>query len=449
MEKEFCTLEDAVEFLTYIRNVDYEDDTDCELDICQLPPDENDRVTDEENIDEEKLEAVIPKDVSGQLCLIMNTKSTPDNIDESIASCSSSSINEPQNSKRMKVGTKTKKTNKKGNFNEWVKSSTFLNPIPSESLTKINVFSNIASSEPLELFFEFLPQQYLEYLAAMTKTYSLQHGNGIHSDWKDIAQFFGILLLSGYHSLPNENLYWSSAEDVAISIVPSVMSRNRFKELKRYFHVMDNSMLKKGDKLGKIQPIYDQLNSSLKKFGIFHNSLSIDESMVPYYGHHSCKMFIRGKPIRFGFKIWMLCSSNGYPYKMEIYAGKKQGVQSYEPLGARVVNDLLAAVVNPLHVEVFFDNFFSSYKLFHDLAKKNFKATGTLRQGRTGQCPLKSTKEMKKLERGEYDFWSDGVVFVCGWNDNAAVTVGSNHYTHEPLQNASRYLYYINEYEIC
>ncbi|CAI6371246.1 unnamed protein product [Macrosiphum euphorbiae] len=40
---------------------------------------------------------------------------------------------------------------------------------------------------------------------------------------------------------------------------------------------------------------------------------SIDESMVPYFGRHGCKQFIRGKPIRFGFKCGLdtddrLCS---------------------------------------------------------------------------------------------------------------------------------------------
>ena len=30
---------------------------------------------------------------------------------------------------------------------------------------------------------------------------------------------------------------------------------------------------------------------------------SIDEIMVPYYGRHSSKQYIRGKPIRFGYKV--------------------------------------------------------------------------------------------------------------------------------------------------
>ncbi|KRX30844.1 PiggyBac transposable element-derived protein 3, partial [Trichinella murrelli] len=60
--------------------------------------------------------------------------------------------------------------------------------------------------------------------------------------------------------------------------------------------------------------------------------LSIDEGMVPYYGHHTCKMFIRGKPIRFGYKIWTMSSANGYPYALKIYAGRDERKKS-EPLG--------------------------------------------------------------------------------------------------------------------
>ncbi|KRX76123.1 PiggyBac transposable element-derived protein 3 [Trichinella sp. T6] len=74
---------------------------------------------------------------------------------------------------------------------------------------------------------------------------------------------------------------------------------HRFPDLKKYFHVIDNMLLQEGDKLAKISPMYE--------------NMGIDECMVPYYGHYSCKMFIKGKPIRFGFKEWMMTSSSGYP----------------------------------------------------------------------------------------------------------------------------------------
>ncbi|CAH2109195.1 unnamed protein product [Euphydryas editha] len=62
------------------------------------------------------------------------------------------------------------------------------------------------------------------------------------------------------------------------------------------------------------------------QFGIFSHNLSIDEEMVPYFGRHGYKMFIKGKPVRFGFKLWCLCSSNGYLYQFIPYGGKNSNV---------------------------------------------------------------------------------------------------------------------------
>ncbi len=38
---------------------------------------------------------------------------------------------------------------------------------------------------------------------------------------------------------------------------------------------------------------------------------SCDEVMVPYYGRHSTKQYIHGKPVRYGYKVWALCTSGG------------------------------------------------------------------------------------------------------------------------------------------
>ncbi|KRX51753.1 hypothetical protein T09_13292 [Trichinella sp. T9] len=79
----------------------------------------------------------------------------------------------------------------------------------------------------------------IEDFADKSQRYALQKG------------FFGLILLSGYRLVPNENHFWSTADDVCVSIVPRVMARNKFKNVKRYFHL----------------------------FGVFQEKLSIDESM--------------------------------------------------------------------------------------------------------------------------------------------------------------------------
>jgi len=170
-----------------------------------------------------------------------------------------------------------------------------------------------------------------------------------------VRQFIGILLLSGYHCLPCEGDYWSTADDLGCSLVMKTMSRSRFQELKRLCHIADNQALGTS-KVAKIQPLYDSLNNCLLQFGVFDSMLSIDESMVPYYGHHSAKMFIRGKPIRFGYKIWMLCSSDGYPYQAAIYCRKTDRPQ-HVTLGKHVVTSLADCIPNKAEHELYFDNF--------------------------------------------------------------------------------------------
>ena len=74
------------------------------------------------------------------------------------------------------------------------------------------------------------------------------------------------------------------------------MSRQRFRDITRYLHVCDNMNLGT-EKMAKVIPTHDVLNSKIQSFGIFYSQLSIDESMVPYFGKQSCKQFIRGKSI--------------------------------------------------------------------------------------------------------------------------------------------------------
>ena len=87
--------------------------------------------------------------------------------------------------------------------------------------------------------------------------------------------------------------------------------------------------------------------------------------MVPYFGKHGAKIFLGEKSIRFGYKIWTLCGSNGYPCHLLIYQGKEPG-ESPQPLGSRVINDLVIIVCvksAPKHNILYFNNFFPQLHL--------------------------------------------------------------------------------------
>lgn len=298
---------------------------------------------------------------------------------------------------------------------------------------------NLGSKSVMELFELFIDDGVLNQIVDFTNKYA--NDNNIHETVADIFEmkrFIGILLLSGYHTLPNVESYWSSQPDLGIPIVKKAMTRKKFQHIKRFLHVSDNEKLDGDDRFAKVRPLLDILNERFLQFGVFHTHLSIDEQMVPYFGRHSCKMFIRGKPIRFGFKYWCLCGSDGYLYQAIPYAGASVNYNKQIGLGAHVVLELLKSVHTPGNHRVYFDNFFSSYYLMCLLNERGFHACGTIRRNRMLNVNLKTGKHLK---RGEHDYRFDTTneILLAKWNDNSEVNMITNYETIEPLKTARRY----------
>ena len=83
-------------------------------------------------------------------------------------------------------------------------------------------------------------------------------------------------------------MFWSNQPDLCVPIVSQALSLCRFLQIKSAFHLVDNTALANNtDKITKIKPLYDSLNNAFPQYWFFHESLSIDESMVPYFGKHN------------------------------------------------------------------------------------------------------------------------------------------------------------------
>ena len=88
----------------------------------------------------------------------------------------------------------------------------------------------------------------------------------------------------------------------------------------------------------------------------------------------------------------------------------------------------------------FFDNFFTSYQRMKSLSEIGFKETGTFHADRTNYCPLKCVKEFKKMDRGEYHYFTSGIrIELIRWNDINVVTIGSNAVSVESVENVKRW----------
>ncbi|GFW88110.1 DDE_Tnp_1_7 domain-containing protein [Trichonephila clavipes] len=164
-------------------------------------------LTDEVDIDEDTFQFVIPADVCGKIEISINI----DN-DEISHGCmfdpeELSITKEMSNLKRKLKSNETNvelRRRKKVNFNKILKTSSTEN--------MCEKFPELVTLSPIEFFHKFIPKEYMLHLANMTGLYAMQIGD-FSVDENDIGQFFGILLFSGYHQVPGEDLYWSTQED--------------------------------------------------------------------------------------------------------------------------------------------------------------------------------------------------------------------------------------------
>lgn len=289
----------------------------------------------------------------------------------------------------------------------------------------IRLFFHSGALSPVQLWERFFDDEVIDFIVDHTNEFAAQsNAVGFGGATRDsVKTFLGICYTTGFNTLPNIRSYWSSQPILANPSIKAAMSRDTFWNLKKYFHVCDNLNLDAGDKFAKVTPFNDLLNKRFMQFGIFSHHLSIDEQMIAYYGRHSCKMFIKGKPIRFGYKYWCLTSADGYLYQFIPYAGASANNDPTYGLGENVVMKLLSNLEAPAKHNVTFDNFFTSHKLMVGLSNAGYFATGTVRDNRTNHATVMPVKEMKKKARGTFDFRFDqnNSILAVRWNDNSVM----------------------------
>ncbi|XP_046406305.1 uncharacterized protein LOC124171207 [Ischnura elegans] len=151
---------DVVEYLDVLS-----DDELSEYELCQLPPEEDYRLTDEEDVNENDLGEIIPADTCGKISLTL-----PNRDDDG---------EKEKDSLPRRKGVK-KKSSTLGKGNVWKKLNQFEKEIPSEPMRgPDNHLEELVALEPIELFFKHLPQQYFSHVANMSSLYAQQKGSSL------------------------------------------------------------------------------------------------------------------------------------------------------------------------------------------------------------------------------------------------------------------------------
>lgn len=301
---------------------------------------------------------------------------------------------------------------------------------------------------PVDCFEKFIDNDIIDLLFQETTNYSLQKNQpNVKITKSEIRCFIGILFLSGYNQLPGKCFYWKSSSDVRNNLVYEAMRRERFKQIMRYIHCANNLNIDVNDKFYKVRPFMDKLKQKCLQNFEPEACLAFDESMIKYYGRHSCKQFIKGKPIRFGYKSWCLNTTQGYLVNFDFYQGKNPKKKDvYEAAFGKCAAPLVSMIdelpVQNLPYKFYFDNLFTSLSLLSHLKNRGFHATGTIRENRIPKsCPLLSKKELKKQKRGYYisSIEKNHGVILVKWVDNSVVTVASTLHGVNPITTVNRY----------
>ncbi|XP_070573837.1 piggyBac transposable element-derived protein 4-like [Ptychodera flava] len=287
-------------------------------------------------------------------------------------------------------------------------------------------------AQPLDYFFLLIPPSFLQLVVDETNRYATQSQriNGADPYWyetkvDEMRAFIAVNILMGIHTLPDVNDYWSTDDRLQVPGIAKVLPKNRYKKLSQYFHINNNELdLPAGDpnrdRMFKVRPLLDLVHFSFAASYVPFRELSIDEAMVKFKGHSYMIQYMPAKPVKWGFKVWMLaCPRTGYCLSLDPYTGKKGGQVAQKGLGYSVVWNLSRMYHNMGHI-LFYDNFFSSVSLALDLQKQGTLCCSTVRTNRLG---FPEDLRNVKLRDNASEARQFGRLVTTSWQDKRTVNI--------------------------
>ena len=273
---------------------------------------------------------------------------------------------------------------------------------------------------PLQLLQCFLPRSLMEEFA--------QHTNAAAPDgWRpatadELYAFIGVHVFMGICRLPRTEMYWS--QTFGHPMVTSLFSRDRFKQLIRFFRVVaQDEHAAARDPQPHVRALAAKLNASFKQFSSPSQHLALDEAMVAFKGRSPIKQYIPSKPHKWGYKIWCLSSDN-YLLHFEIYAGKEGA-----PSDAGATVDTVLRMTTDYQQQgyiLYTDNWFTSPTLLRALEARDIRLCGAVQKNRK-EMPVIAKADIDALGRGEWLQRQKDNTTVAVWKDRRTLWLLYNH----------------------
>ena len=252
---------------------------------------------------------------------------------------------------------------------------------------------------------------------------------------EEFFAFLAIVLFSGLVRVPERSDFWRTDVPYGFRFPASVMPRDRWEAIMWSLHLSDpdeeeENERKRGtdsyDRLFKIKPLYTDLVAACQAHYQPSQNIAIDERMVKSKARVHFKQYMKDKPTKWGFKIFVLADSlSAYTWNFFVYVGKRETAPARgKGLSYSAVVDLLPLDLLGTGYRLYVDSFYTSPALFRHLDGRGIGCCGTVRKGRVGFPKTEENDLADGAERGDMRWIrdDDGLLFVK-WMDTRQVSL--------------------------
>ncbi|KAM6952872.1 piggyBac transposable element-derived protein 4-like [Lycodopsis pacificus] len=251
---------------------------------------------------------------------------------------------------------------------------------------------------------------------------------------KDFYVFLSIIIFTGLVTVHKRSDCWRKSWPYNFQFPGDSMTRDRFNTIMQSLHLSNpeedeenenKRNTAKYDRLFKIKPLYTDMVTACKAHFQPHQNVSFDERLVASKARISMTQYMRDKPTKWGYKLYVLAdSSTGYTWNFFVYQGKSESTTGHG-LSYSAVMDLLPFPLLGEGYHLYTDNFYTSPALFTDLSKKNIGCCGTIRGNLIGFPETQTNNLPKNAVRGDMRWIQSGKLLFVKWMDTREVTMCS------------------------
>lgn len=195
-----------------------------------------------------------------------------------------------------------------------------------------------ANYSALELFQLYFTKSVLLNLLKNTNEQGRATQTAANHLWIDITLqdmfcFLSIVIYMGFVKATSLADYWRKGPLYSFPFPKRILTGRRFLSILRALHLNSAAENKANeekrgtaeyDRLGKLKPLYLQIRDACRNNYQPKQHISIDERMVASKARGQLKQYMKNKPVRWGFKLFVLADSiTGYTWDFFVYQGKR------------------------------------------------------------------------------------------------------------------------------